>query len=245
MSDAAGFVCGFADEATAVVGLAWSLGGGRGGVLVREGATHAADAEVDLAGDGAEVRLIGEGASCEAAFTARPELHQLPPAPAELVVGEPRAAICSVRARLADGGDRAIECAGHLTRWDADPLDGVALFRHLAIPGPDGSVLLANAARPEGATNHADEGVAAWQLGPEGGAVGFAEAMVSTQYDGEGFQVRTGLELWRSERETPPVRAAGWLVRRTVARLDAVTAAVLHTSAEGSEGIGDYLIWRR
>ena len=245
MSDAAGFVCGFADEATAVVGLAWSLGSDRGGLLIREGDTRAAEVEARFNGDGAELTLGADGASWEAALSARPQFHELPAAPVELGLGEPSAAICSVRARIDDGTERTVECRGHLTRWGTDPLEGTELFRHIAIPGPDGSLLLATAARPQGARNHADEGIAAWRLDPEGGANSFAEALLSTQYDGDGVHVRAGLELWRSERETPPVRAAGRVVRGTAARVGAVTAVVLHTSAEGSEGIGDYLVWRR
>ena len=241
MSDA--IVCGFADEATAFVGLAWTLGDG-GGLLVREGETTDAAAEIEPDGEGAIVRLEGGGLACEATLAPRAGAVPLPAAEDAIAPGDPSGAICVVRARVRNGGERKLDCAGYLTRWGTDPTGGAELFRHLAIPGPDRSLLLASAARPAGAGNHGDEALSAWRLDPEGGASAFGEALLSTQYDDDGLQVRAGLELWASDPDSPPVRAAGRLERGTALRAGAVAVAALHTSAEGTEGIGSYLIWR-
>lgn len=244
MSDGGAIVCGFADEAAAIAGLAWTVGGG-GGMIVCEGETTAARAAIEVAGDGLTVRLEGEGIGCEAGLTPKPREVPLPTAEIEAGLPEPSAAICAVRAVVRDGGERRLDCTGHLTRWAADPTEGAELLRHLALPGPDRSLLVLTAVRAEGAANHADEGVAAWRLDPEGGAAAFGEALVSTQYDQEGMPVRAGLELWRSGEDSPPVRAAGTLERGAALRTGPVAAAALHTSAEGVPGIGSYLLWRR
>ena len=245
MSDQGAIVCGFADEAAAVVGLAWSVGAG-GGMIVREGKTSPASAAIEPDGEAVSVRFEGDGLSCDASLTPRPGEVPLPAEAVESGLPGPSAAICAVRASLRDdGGERRLDCTGHLTRWRGDPTDGAQLLRHLAIPGPDRSLLLLTAIRAEGAEHHGDEGVAAWQLDPEGGAVAFGEALLSTQYGEEGRPVRAGLELWRSSPDSPPVRAAGTLERETGLLEGPVTIAALHTSAEGSEGIGSYLLWRR
>jgi len=245
MSAAAAAVSGFADEATATVALAWSLAGSDGGMIVREGETLAADAAIEGDGDATRLTLRAEGVECEADLKPQPGLLPLPATQVEIGLGEPSAAACAVRATIRDGAERRLDCEGHVTRWASDPTEGVSVFRFLAFPGPDRSLLVAAAARPDGAETHGDEGVAAWQLDPEGEANAFGEALLSTQYDGDGIQVRTGLELWRPQADSPPLRAAGRLLHGTVIELGPVTAAALHTSAEGSEGIGGYLIWRR
>ena len=246
MSAAAAAVCGFADEATATVALAWFLPGSKGGMLVREGETAAAEAAIEGDGDATRLTLRVEGVvECEADLKPRPGLVPLPAAPVEIGLGEPSAAPCAVRATIRDGAERRLDCDGHIASWASDPTEGASIFRFLAFPGPDRSLLVAAAARPDGAETHGDEGVAAWQLDPEGEANAFGEALLSTQYDGGGVQVRTGLELWRQQPDSPPLRAAGRLLHRTVVELGPVTATALRTSAEGSEGIGGYLIWRR
>jgi hypothetical protein len=243
MSAAAAAVCGFADEATATVALAWSLPGSEGGLIVREGETVAAEASID--DEGTRLTLRADGVECDAELTPRPGLVPLPAAPVEIGLAEPSAALCGVRAAIRDRDERRLDCDGYLARWEADPTEGASIFRFLALPGPERSLLVAAAARPEGAATHGDEGVAAWRLDPEGETSAFGEALLSTQYDGDGVQVRAGLELWPHDPESPPLRAAGKLLHRTVVTVGPVTAATLHTSTEGTDGIGDYLIWKR
>jgi hypothetical protein len=241
MSEA--LVCGFADEATAMVGIAWTLGD-TGGLIVREGETASASADVADGDGGVELKLEGDGLSSEATLTAAPGVVPLPAPEGAVVPGEPAGAICRARAQVSDGGERRLDCAGHLTRWGSDPAEGAELLRHLAIPGPDRSLILVTAVRRAGVADHGDETVAAWRLDPEGGATPFGEALLSTQYDDDGLQVRAGLELWGTDPDSPPMRAAGRLERGTAVSSGPVTAAALHTSAEGTEGIGSYLIWR-
>ena len=117
-------------------------------------------------------------------------------------------------------------------------------MRHLVIPAPNDGLLVFSARRDPGADDHSAERGLAWRLDPEGHASPFAEALLSTQYDDAGRQTRAGLELWPGESDSPPHRAAGVVLGGQVANGERVSAALLHSSAEGTTGLGSYLIWR-
>ena len=248
MSEPGALVCGFADEATALAAVAWLLPGESGGLLVHEGDASVREAAIEGGEGDLEVRLKGDGVSCVATLTPRPGISTL----ADDGSGEAGAAAglsaasCAARVRFGSNGNgREIDCAGHLTRWSTDPLEGAGVLRHLTFPAPDGGLLVVAASRDPGADNHGDERVHAWRLDAEGQATSFGEALLSTQYDENGTQTRAGLELWPAEGEAPPMRAAGFVHEETAARLGRVSAALLHTSTEGIEGMGAYLLWRR
>ena len=240
-SDPEAVVCGFADPGGAVAGACWRLGGSDGGVLLAGDAVSGAEAEISDADGGLRLKLTAGEASCEASVTPRPAVVAL-----ELPDGEPAglsAAICAAEVEFELGDrKRSVGCEGHLTTWEREP-DGEAL-RHLAIPlGEDGLVVLV-AAGSAGGEGHGEERVTAWRLDPEGGAAPFAEALLSSQYDGDGRQTRAGLELWPvGDDETHPMRAAGTAIG--VAGDGGVSAALMRTSSEGRTGVGDYLIRRR
>ena len=118
----------------------------------------------------------------------------------------------------------------------------MGLFRHLAIPAPDGGLIVATAAREPGHSDHAAERTAAWLIDADGRSTRFAETLLSTQYDADGRQTRVGLELWPSDSEAPAMRAAANALG--VAEVDGVSAAPMRSSAEGTPGLGAYLIWR-
>ncbi len=237
----AALVCGFADPGGAVAGACWRLGGRHGGVLFAGDAVTGAEAEISDADGALRLKLSAAEADCEATLAPRPDAVSLEGpdgAPAGLA-----AAICTAQVEFELAGRRrSLSCDGHLTTWEREP-DGEAL-RHLAVPlGADGLVLLV-ATRPPGAEGHSGEQVSAWRLDPEGGASPFAEALLSTQYTGEGRHTRAGLELWPvGNGETHPMRAAG--VSVGVAGVGGVAAAILRTSSEGRPGLGEYLIWQR
>jgi hypothetical protein len=240
MSEA--LVCGFVDEATQVAGLAWTLSGESGGLIAREGATQSAEATVDADGDTVRVTLEAGELNCEAELAPRTAANALA-APG----GEQATAICSANLELSGGGpDRSIECGGYTVRWESSPTQGAGLLRQLAIPAADGNLIVLASRRdaaPEGG-GHDSEATAAWLLDTEGGATHFTEALLSTQYDDSGHQIRAGLELWPEDPDAPPMRAAGRVSdgQRTVD--GHVSAALLHSSAEGTEGLGGYVIWR-
>lgn len=234
MSGAAALVAGFTDPAGVVAGACWRLGDEAGGVLLAADAVS--PAKVDFAEESGDhlglslsageasgelaIRLgavHGDGVSCAAAD-----------ADVELELG---------------GKKRSLTCPGSWLSWEQDPRRDASVVRQLAMPtGEDVTVLLA-ARRPAGLAGHGEEEVSGFRATREQ-VEPYREALLSTQYDGQGRPTRIGLELWLGEgEETHPTRAAATVIG-TVTDGD-VTAAMLRTSAEGNEGVGSYLVWRR
>lgn len=243
MSEAspAATVCGFWDEANGAAGTGWSLAGASGGAVTSDGAVVAAAAEIAAAGGDTVLALSGDAGARTATLSPRPEPAVLAPPDSGAAGGGGAAAICAVAVEAA--GSKPKRWAGQVTTWDADPTDGAALVRHLAIPAPDGGLVIVTAARGPGREDHAGERVAGWLLGADGTTAPFAEALLSTQYDADGRQTRVGLELWPRDSEAPAMRAAATALGAV--RSGPVTAAILRSSAEGTTGPGTYLIWRR
>ncbi len=245
MSEAAVVVCGFFDQASGLGGLGWRAPGGAGGLLGAEGDAKGATAEIGAEGDGTvELALSAEGARCVARLSPMLELAALTEPGGEATPGSPAAGICRARVEYdGPGGKRAIDCAAHLTRWGEDPLRGAELVRHLAIPVPDGALVVLTSRREPDASGHDAERTGAWLLEAEAQAHAFAEALLSTQYDEAGRQTRAGLELWPAGGEAPPMRAAGTVLGEALVS-DSVRAALLESSAEGFASQGSYLIRR-
>lgn len=238
MSDGA-VVCGFSEPAAEIAGLAWSLGGAEGGLLLAGGETHAAAARI-TPGDGVtEVSLEAPIASCEARLEPRRPLAQLP-----VAAGGPEgaeAATATATFELSRGGaSGSTKCDGHVTRWAGDPTEGVSVVRHLALPAADGSLLLVVSVRPGDGSEPDDELSAAWGL--DGDASAFGEVLLSTEYDALERPTRAGLELWPADGDAPPARAAG--VRLGGVEEDRIAASLLDGSVEGFRGVGSYLLWR-
>jgi hypothetical protein len=234
----AAMVCGFWDEKTNLAGLAWDLGDGASGLLARGGEVESGAAEIDAPSAGAELSIVA-GAGCQASLTPRAvELGLNGSDPAE---GGASFAVCDAEVRVE--GARPVRCLGHISRWRERPTEGAALLRHLAIPAPEGGVLLLQARRGPEPGDHASEVTSAWLVDRQGRSSAFPEALLSTQYDGSGRQVRAGLELWPDDPDAPAMRAAATLVG-DAAREGPVSATLMRSSAEGTEGLGSYLIWR-
>ena len=142
---------------------------------------------------------------------------------------------------LAEGGPGS--CAGTPDRWDGDPAEGSSLLRHASAPASGGGLILLLATRPEAAESHAAELVTAWMLDAAKGATPFTESLLSTQYDDQGMPTRVGMELWPEDPDGHALRAAGSdpVLASTA---DGVTAALMHTSADGFAGVGGYLLVR-
>jgi hypothetical protein len=228
-------VCGFWDAESGLAGLGWSLAGSPGGLLLDDGVVSpASGVEASADGKSATLRMESRGGTLEAQLKARS-------GPSPLPGSEAQAALC--RAAVRAGGGRKAKCDGHLTSWASDPTASAGVMRHLVLPAGDDSLLIAISRAEPGAADHSAEASAAWLLDSEGGVATYPEALISTQYDGEGRQTRLGLELWGTEEEAPPMRAAGTAAGDAISE-GGLTAALLRTSAEGFAGIGGSLIWR-
>jgi hypothetical protein len=242
----AALVCGFSDLSAGLGGLAWELGG-RGGLLLSDNAVRKADVNYFQDGEELRVSMTCEGTEVELTLTPSAEEVSLQtPAGAEPPGGPLEARICTATVR-SKGWGRTFQCPGHLSRWTADPSEDAGRFRHLAVGGAEGSLLLVCARGEPGAAEHGEEEVAAWLLDSEGGSSGFEEALLSTQYRNGDGPTRVGLELW-PQGEDQSVRAAA--MRAAGTRLggsenEKVSAVLLRCSTEGTEGPGSYLIVRR
>jgi hypothetical protein len=243
MSDdgpAGALVCGFSDLAAGIGGLAWGLAGG-GGLLLNQGEVTPAEAEISEADDGVQVEMSAGEVKVEASVVPRTGLIALRDAEGgQPPTGSVEGAVCRATVRSAGWG-RTLECPGHLSRWEGDPLEGAGSFRHLTSEAAGGGVLIVSARGEPGLEGHGDERTSAWLLDSEGGFSAFGEALISTQYDGDGRPTRAGLELWPGE-DTPPMRVAATSLGGT--RGDGAWAGLLRCHAGDAEGLGSYLLWR-
>jgi hypothetical protein len=161
--------------------------------------------------------------------------------------GDEELAVCRVLGELRrDGETVELACLG--VRSDAvsdrEPRD-VSVTRSIAVAFADGSILGLRAARPQGADEHGSEEIVAALADAEGALTEFREALLSTQYDDSGRQLRATLELWpEGEEPLPPIRAAGSVVCGTSLsdgerRVD---LAIFRWSMDGKPGLGRYEI---
>jgi hypothetical protein len=154
--------------------------------------------------------------------------------------------VCRVLGELVTGTEtKSIGCLGIHSEAGAGPDPSeTALTRSIAIAFSDGGILALEANRPAGAESHAEEEVTAALADPEGMATEFSEALLSTQYDEAGRQVRATLELWADEEITPSRgrRAAGTIVCGSSLPLGArrLDLAFFRWSMDGRPGLGRY-----
>ena len=123
--------------------------------------------------------------------------------------------------------------------WDANPLEGAAVFRHLAVEAPDGAAIVVSSTGPPGIEGHGLEQTEGILRAPDA-ATPFDEALLSTQYDAQGRPTRVGLELWRGDG-APPTRIAASLLGG--AERGGTWAGFFRCRADGAEGLGSYLLW--
>jgi hypothetical protein len=199
-------------------------------------------AEPHLNGDEDEtnLRLELDGASLNV---------ELVPLAAPLALGDGLDAeeltVCRVLGELEAGGKvRPISCLGIRSKGGAGDASDGSLTRSIAVAFSDGGILALDAVRPHGAQTHAEEEIVAAFADPEGTATAFAETLLSTQYDGEGRQVRATLELWPEQESVPSPyrRAAGTIVCGTSLALGErrLDIAIFRWSMDGTPGLGRY-----
>jgi hypothetical protein len=118
--------------------------------------------------------------------------------------------------------------------------------RSIGIVFSDGGLLALSAKRPDGATEHGDEALAAILCDPDGAPVEVSEALLSTEYGPDGVQRRATLELWVDGEEGQPLRGAGTLISASSIRRPGLASEVafFRWSLEGREGLGHYeVVW--
>src|SRR5262249_16489012 len=130
---------------------------------------------------------------------------------------------------------------GHATRWPADPLDGAGVFRHLAIEGAEGALLIVTARGEPGEEGHSSERASAWLIDNTGALCEFEETLISTQYDAQNRPARFGLELWPGD-EAPTKRVTASLLGG--AEVGEAWGGLFRCHTDGAEGVGGYLFWR-
>lgn len=187
------------------------------------------------------VRWDGDATGFELALTAAC-------APAERSVGlDGYEQLVRVEGTVRAGGETAeiqgVGQRGHT--WGVVEWDGLALTRGVSAWLGDGGVVL-EATRPERADGHDGEQVWA-ALVHQGEPVPVDDPRLSTTYDGDGHQRRAGLELWMTEEDDYPLRAAGEAICGSSLELGALTLdlAFFRWRAEGTEGVGRYDVLRR
>lgn len=235
-------VCGFGDVESGIGGLAWDVGE-PGAVLLSDGEARPASFAIEEGGDAAALEITSGDLKLEA--TLAPNTAEVPLVDKE--GHDPhglRFNACAAEVRSA-GGNQTFRCAGYIARWSADPIEGAATFRQLAIERGDDSFLIATALGQSTAEGHGEERTSGWLLDGET-ATPFEETLISTQYDAPGKPTRLGLELWAEDADQTS-RAAATRVSGSslgVGESGATSAGLFRCHSDGTEGFGSYLLWR-
>ena len=166
------------------------------------------------------VAFAGEDGGFELTFQALavPARFPVDGAPGRAAGVQSYEQLCRVQGRVTAGGlAREIDCLGQRGHaWGAPDWEKIESLRSLsAWLGPEAAVF-ALAARPRGERGHDEDAVAAVLAegyGEEAHIEEVAEARLSTTYDSEGRERRVGLELFVSEEDEFPRRAAGEALR--------------------------------
>ena len=129
--------------------------------------------------------------------------------------------------------------------WDL-PATGSALARTAWAATAKGSLSVLVALSPGERAEHGTEIVGAARMLPGAEPYGYAEPLLSTEYDGSGMHTRATLELWVDGEDHPPERGAGTLLCGSSDEGPAgeLNAARFRWSIGGTEAIGAYEILR-
>lgn len=156
--------------------------------------------------------------------------------------------LCLVAGTVTVGGEeREVRCLGQRGHsWGEPDWERNELARTVTAWLDDGSGLTLSAFRPVGARAHNEEEVACALLGSES-PVTVADPRLSTTYDGEGRQLRAGLELWINGEDGFPHRGAGRAFCGSTLDLGQLQldCAFFEWSLDGRSGVGRYDILRR
>lgn len=241
MSQTEELVCVFGDLGAELAGLAWDLGD-PGALLLRDGRVQPASFALEESGDAVAVVLTVDDSSAEANFAPR-DAH-LPLAADRNPAGLVTVTTGSADVRLA-GTKGTRQSAGFVARWSDDPLSGAASFRFLAVEGGEGMLVVATARGEPGAAGHGDELTQGWLLIGED-VTPYDEALITSQYDGDGNPTRLGLELWPEDADQTSRAAATRVAGSPLGgvRADGTWAGLFRCHTDGAEGLGAYLLWR-
>ena len=240
----------FGDVARTVWGAAWIPGSDGSAVATVGGdgvAPVVSSLRLSVAEDGGEWRLDGD----VVALIASPageivDVH----APDDDTVGFDQ--LCRVTGRFEQsGGEHAVDCLGLRTSrsgaFDLAKLESVRVVSTWFEPDEG---LALTAFRGRKAKHHDSDVVTATVLGPEPSPP-VEDPRLSTTYDGGGWPIRAGLELWlaaEGEEEQFPRRAAGQAAgartETAAGELD-LRAEPFRWHSRGREGAGMYLLARR
>ena len=236
-----GLICAFGDLDAGLAGLAWDLGD-PGALLLREGRVERASFALEESGDAATIILSADDTATEATFAPRD-------APLPLVdraggAGDVTVTVGTAELRSA-AGNATRQSEGMIARWRDDPLSGAETFRFMAIELGGGGLLVATARGEPRAAGHGEERTVGWLLSGEE-VSSFDEALISTQYDGEGTPTRLGLELWPEDADQTSRAAATRVAGSALggARSNGSWAGLFRCHTDGTEGLGTYLLWR-
>jgi hypothetical protein len=135
---------------------------------------------------------------------------------------------------------------GPAWRLDGSLDPGFSLLRVVSGATEAGSLLMLCAARPQGATDHAEELVAALLVSPDGDSEEIEEALISTQYASDGSIRRLGLELYRPGDDYP-LRGAGDVTGTSSSEENGARheRAELRLRLDGTPGAAIYELVRR
>src|SRR3954454_12803640 len=230
------FVCGFGDPAAGIGALAWDFGE-PGGLLLTGSGIEPATFALEEGGDAVTMEVTGGEAALEATLSPRTAAIPLNGA------GGLSTLVC-VADVIPRDGSQSLRCAGQISRWDSDPLEGTGTFRHLAIDPGDESLLLVESRGDRGA-EHGEERSGGWLIRGEEDTR-FDDAFVSTQFGDAGEPPRFGLELWPQDSERSSRAAA---TRVSASPLGGITAGsiwagLFRCDTDGVLGLGSYLLWR-
>lgn len=127
--------------------------------------------------------------------------------------------------------------------WDL-PADGHSAIRTAWAVTAKSALTLLVAMRPQDSREHGEEIVGSARVLPGAEPYGYAEPLLSTEYDARGAHTRATLELWPSDDEGAPERGGGVRVAGSAIDLGAgrLEAARFAWSLDGSAAIGGYEI---
>lgn len=181
------------------------------------------------------IELRGEGGAAELSFSpAGPMLQfEMGPGPAR---------VHGIAASVSGAGG-ALSGPGVL--WDL-PLAGSSLLRTAWAATSKGALTVLVAVRPADAEEHGEEVVGAARMLPGAEPYGYAEPLLSTEYDEGGEHIRATLELWLDGDEHQPERGGGLRLcgGRDEGPGGELLAARFGWSLGGVEAIGAYEILR-
>lgn len=158
--------------------------------------------------------------------------------------------LCRVSGRATIGGRVVeIDCLGQRGhQWGTPDWDHLSMARTVcAWLSPQLAVMI-GAFRPAKAKDHARDEISAVVLeGTPPAPVGIADPLLSTAYDTEGRQRRTGWELWPDDENGYARRGAGEVLCGTSLDLGRLRldCAFFRFRMEGREGVGRYDVLRR